>query len=84
MISTMKALESGRVHLSTAERRLYADAAAYLRRRCGAEIVLAEPLSVDDVLSLELARLALGGELERVDQIIGEIDEIIQARLRPQ
>lgn len=80
----MKALESGRVQLSAAERRLYADAAAYLRRRCGAEIVLAEPLLVDEVLSLELTRMALGGDLQRVDQIIGEIDEIIRARLRPQ
>ena len=78
----MKALESGRVQLSAAERRRYAQAAAYLRRRCGAEIVLAEPLSVDEVLSLELARLALGGDLQRVDQIIAQIDQVIQARLR--
>jgi hypothetical protein len=84
MIPTMKALESGRTQLSPAERRRYAEAAAYLRRRCGTEIVLAEPLSVDEVLSLELTRIALGGDLERVDQIIDEIDEVIRARLRPQ
>jgi len=84
MIPTMKALESGRVQLSAAERRLYADAAAYLRRRCGTEVVLAEPLAVDAVLCLELTRMACGGDLERVDQIIGEIDEIIRARLWPQ
>jgi len=45
--------------------------------------VLAEPLSVDEVLSLELTRMALGGDLERVDQTIDQIDEVIQARLRP-
>jgi len=84
MIPTMKALESGRVHLSAAERRRYANAAAYLGRRCGTAIALAAPLSVDDVLSLELARLALGGELERVDQIINDIGAVIRARLRPQ
>lgn len=70
MISTMKALESGRVQLSAAERRLYADAAAYVRRRSRTEIALAEPLSVDELLFLELTRLALGGDLQRVDQII--------------
>ena len=79
----MKALESGRAQLSAAERRLYADAAAYLRRRFGTEIALAEPLSVDEVLCLELTRLALGGDLERVDQIVDEIDEVIRARLLP-
>jgi len=52
MIPTMKALESGRVQLSAAERRVYANAVAYLLRRCGTELVLAEPLSVDEVLSL--------------------------------
>ncbi len=83
MIPTMKSLESGRVQLSAAERRQYADAAAYLRRRCGTEIILAEPLSVDEVLSLALTRMALGGDLERVDRIIDEIDEMIRARLRP-
>lgn len=84
MIPTMKALESGRAQLSAAERRLYANAAAYLRRRCGTEIVLAEPLPVGDVLALELTRLALEGDLARVDRIIDEIDEVIRARLRPQ
>ena len=83
MIPAMKALESGRAQLSAAERRRYAGAAAYLRRHCGTEIALAEPLSVDEVLSLELTRMALGGELERVDQIIDEIEEMIRARLRP-
>jgi hypothetical protein len=83
MIPTMKALESGRAQLSAAERRHYADAAAYLRRHCGTEIVLATPLSVEEVLCLELTRLALGGDLERVDRIIDEIDEMIRARLRP-
>ena len=83
MIPTMKALESGRAQFSAAEQRRYADAAAYLRRRCGTEIVLAEPLSVEEVLSLELTRIALGGDLERVDQIIDEIEEMIRARLRP-
>ena len=84
MIPTMKALESGRTQLSPAERRRYAEAAAYLGRRCGTEIVLAEPLPVDEVLALELTRIALGGDLERVDQIIDAIDEVIRARLRPQ
>ena len=83
MMAAMKALESGRAQLSAAEQRLYADAAAYLRRRCGAEIVLAEPLSVDEVLSLELTRLALGGKLERVAQIIDEIEDVVRARRRP-
>lgn len=72
MIPSMKALESGRAELSAAERRLYADAAAHLRLRCGTEIVLAAPLPVDEVL-LELTRLALEGDLERVDEIIDEI-----------
>lgn len=81
MIPAMKALESGRAQLSAAERRRYADAAVYLRRRCGTEIVLAEPLSVDQVLFLELTRVALGGDLERVDQIIDEVDKIVRARL---
>jgi hypothetical protein len=84
MIPTVKALESCRVQLSAAERRLYAHAAAYLRRRCGTEVVLAEPLSVEEMLCLELTRMALGGDLERVDQIIDEIDEVIRTRLRPQ
>jgi len=35
------------------------------------------------VLSLELTRIALDGDLERVDQIIDEIEEMIRARLRP-
>jgi hypothetical protein len=83
MMLAMKALESGRAQLSAAERRLYADAATYLRRRFGTEIVLAEPLSVDDVLCLELTRLALGGDFERVDQITDEIAEVIRARLLP-
>ena len=83
MMAAMKALESGRAQLSAAEQRLYADAAAYLRRRCGAEIVLAEPLSVDEVLSLELTRLALGGKLERVAQIVDEIEDVVRARRRP-
>jgi len=47
-------------------------------------IVLAAPLSVEDVLSLELSRMALSGDLERVDQIIDEIGAVIRARLRPQ
>jgi len=76
-------MESGRVQLSAIERRRYAQAAAYLRRRCRTEIVLAEPLAVDEVLSLELTRLALGGDLQRVDQIIDQIDEVIRARLLP-
>ena len=84
MIPAMKALESGRVHLSAAERRRYGKAAAYLGRRCGTAIALAAPLSVEDVLALELTRLALAGDLARVDQIIDEIDEVIRARLRPQ
>jgi hypothetical protein len=83
MIPTMKSLESGRVQLSAAEQWQYANAAAYLRRRCGTEIILAKPLSVDEVLSLELTRMALGGDLDRVDQIIDEIGEVIRARLRP-
>lgn len=80
----MKALESGRAQLSAAEQRRYADAAAYLERRCGTDLVLAKPLSVDEVLFLELTRMALGGDLERVDQIIDEIGAVIRARLRPQ
>ena len=84
MMPPMKALESGRVHLSAAERRRYANAAAYLRRRCGTEVMLATPLSVEEVLALELTRMALGGDLARVDQLIDEIDEVIRARLRPQ
>jgi hypothetical protein len=83
MITSMKALESGRVRLSAAERRRYANAAAYLGRRCGTAIALAAPLSVEEVLSLELTRLALGGDLARVDQIIDQIDEVIRSRLRP-
>jgi len=76
-------MESGRVQLSAAEQRRYADAAAYLRHRCGTEIVLAAPLPVDEVLCLELTRMALGGDLGRVDRIIDEIDEVIRARLLP-
>jgi hypothetical protein len=83
MIPSMKALESGRVRLSNAERRRYAEAAAYLRRRCGMEIALDEALSVDNALFLELTRMALGGDLERVDQIVNEIDAMIRSRLRP-
>lgn len=83
MMPVVKALESGRAQLSAAERRRYVQAAAYLRRRCGTDIALAEPLSVEELLFLELTRLALGGDLERVDRIIGEIDGIIRARLRP-
>jgi hypothetical protein len=83
MIPGMKALESGRAQLFAAEQRLHAAAAAYLRRRCGTEIVLAEPLSVDEVLCLELTRMALRGDLERVDQIIDAIGDAIRAKLRP-
>jgi hypothetical protein len=79
----MKALESGRAQLSRVEQRRYAEAAAYLQRRCRTNIALAEPLSVDELLFLELTRLALDGDLQRVDQIIDQIDEDIQARLRP-
>jgi len=78
----MKALESGRVQLSAAERRRYADAAVYLRRRCRTVIALDEPLSVDEALFLELTRMALGGDLERVDRIIDEIGEMIRAKVR--
>ena len=84
MILPTKALESGRVLLSAAERRQYARAEAYLRRRCGMGIATAEPVLCDEVLFLELTRLALAGDLERVDRVIAEIAEVILSRVRTQ
>jgi hypothetical protein len=84
MILTMKALESGRVLLSAAERRQYTRAEAYLRRRCGMDIATAEPVLCDEVLFLELTRLALAGDFERVDRIIEEIAKFIVTRVRTQ
>jgi hypothetical protein len=46
--------------------------------------VLDEPVSSDEMRVLELARLALAGELERVNRLIDEHEVIIRARLRPQ
>jgi hypothetical protein len=84
MISPMKALESGRVLLSAAERRQYARAETYLRRRCGMDISTAESVLCDEVLFLELTRLALADDLERVDRIIEEIAKVILTRVRTQ
>lgn len=79
----MKALESGRVLLSDRERRKYVDAGVYLERRCGTTIDSASPVTVEDLLFLELARGALGGDLEKFDRLIAEIEAMIVQRLRP-
>jgi hypothetical protein len=84
MILTMKGLESSRVLLSAAERRQYARAEAYLRWCCEMHIATAEPVLCDEVLFLELTRLALAGDLERVDRISEEIAEVILTRVRTQ
>jgi hypothetical protein len=80
----MSPLESGRVLLTGRERRKYAGAAGYLERRCGTTIDTATPVTVEELLFLELAREALGGNLEKVDQLIDEIEAMVAMRLRPQ
>lgn len=79
----MKALESGRVLLSDEEQRNFVEAGVYLARRCGAAIDTATPVTVEELLFLELAREALGGDIEKVDRIIAEIEAMVAARLRP-
>jgi len=79
----MKALESGRVLLSDEEQWNYVDAGVYLARRCGTAIDTATPVTVEELLFLELAREALGGGIEKVDRIIAEIEAMVAARLDP-
>jgi len=79
----MRPLESGRVLLTNKERRKYVGAAVYLERRCGTTIDIATPVTVEELLFLDLAREALVGDIARVDRLIAEIEAMVAARLRP-
>jgi hypothetical protein len=85
MTPSMMALQPGRTLLSAVEQRRYAQAGAYLRRRCGTrQFALAGPLSAEELLVLELTCNALAGDIERVDRNIDEIGDVSRATLRPQ
>jgi hypothetical protein len=73
-------LQSGKLRLTPDEAIAYRTAAERLHDACDTGLDLAQPVSVEDWILLQLAQAALAGSVEALDQVIAAVESAIRSR----
>ena len=73
-------LESGRLELSLGEAAGYHAAAERLHKTCETALDLAQPITAEEWIFLELAQAALEGNLELLERVITKVEAEIHSR----